>query len=76
VVFRQAIAAALAEGVLADDLTLRLTLTDASKFKRDRTLALDDISFAGGRMRFLGVTVEEGGVTASELVRRGDAAQA
>ena len=40
---------------------------DVSHLRRDRSLAVDDLSFAGGVMKFLGVIVREGGVTASKL---------
>jgi hypothetical protein len=48
-------------------MVLRLTLTDVSKLKRDTSLAVADISFSSGAMRFLGVRVEEGGVAESVL---------
>ena len=67
--FRQQIEAALATGLSPDELTLRLTLSDVSYLKRDQSLAVSDISFTGGVMRFLGVQVESGSVAASELVR-------
>lgn len=66
-IFRAAIDKAVEEGTGLDDMRLRLTLSDASELKRDRTLAIEDISFAGGVMRFLGVKVTHGGVTASTL---------
>ena len=66
-VFRTAIEKAAGEGYGADDMLLRLTLGDTSELKRDRTLALEDISFTGGVMRFLGVKVAQGGITASRL---------
>lgn len=69
VVFREAIAKAEAEGVDKDALILRLTLRDGVDLKRDRTLALSDISFSDGEMRFLGVKVAQGGVTTSVLDR-------
>ena len=59
----------LAEGVPLDALTLKLTLGDANKLKRDPGLALTDISFADGVMKFLGVKVEQGGITVSSLSR-------
>jgi hypothetical protein len=68
--FRADIEQALSDGLDLGDLTLRLTLNDVSLLKRDRSLAVADISFAGGAMRFLGVKIEEGGVAQSELVRR------
>jgi hypothetical protein len=66
--FSREIVAAVASGVSEDELTLRLTLMDASKIKRDRTIALSDVSFSPEGMRFLGVRVIEGGVRSSELV--------
>lgn len=67
--FRAEIEKALGEGLACEDLTLKLTHGDASLLKRDRNVPIADISFAGGAMRFLGVTIEEGGVAQSELVR-------
>ncbi|HEX6859002.1 MAG TPA: hypothetical protein VF138_02210 [Caulobacteraceae bacterium] len=55
------------------DMLLRLTHGDASELKRDRTLAVEDISFADGVMRFLGVKAELGGVTSSRLDTGADA---
>ena len=65
--FRAAIEKAKAEGHGVDDMLLRLTLGDASELKRDRSLAIEDISFTGGVMRFLGVKVAPGGITTSRL---------
>ena len=65
--FRKEIEKAEASGVLREDMTLELTLSDASHLRRDRSLAVTDISFAGGAMRFLGVRIREGGVAASVL---------
>jgi hypothetical protein len=67
--FRAEIERAVAEGVVREDMTLRLTLSDSSKLKRDPNVAVSDISFTGGVTRFLGVSIEEGGVAESELVR-------
>jgi len=64
---RSQIEKAMAEGATPDDMTLRLTLGDVSHLKRDTSLAVTDISFAGGVMRFLGVKIEQGGVPASVL---------
>jgi hypothetical protein len=69
VVFREAIEQAEADGVKKAKMTLRLTLRDDSDLKRDRTLAVTDISFKEGEMRFLGVKVEPGGVVVSVLDR-------
>jgi len=67
--FRKAIEQAELEGVAREQMTLRLTLRDDSRLKRDRTLALEDISFSDGEMRFLGVKVVAGGITSSSLDR-------
>lgn len=72
-ILREAIEKAVAEGADRKDMMLRLTLSDASDLKRDRTLAVSDISFTEGVMRFLGVEVTPGGVTASILERGGEA---
>lgn len=69
IVFREAIEQAVSEGVKPDAMTLQLTRADASLLKRDNTLAVADISFADGVMRFLGVAVQEGGVVTSTLVK-------
>jgi hypothetical protein len=60
-----------AEGVSRDSMTLRLTYGDVYQLKRDPDLALADISFADGVMRFLGVKVEQGGVAESCLQHPG-----
>jgi hypothetical protein len=65
---RQQIEKAEADGLDRAEMMLRLTHADASSLKRDPEVALADISFADGVMRFLGVRVVEGGVTQSELV--------
>ena len=65
---REKIESAEADGLDRPQMMLRLTHGDVSLLKRDPALALADISFADGVMRFLGVKVEEGGVTVSELV--------
>ena len=52
-------------------MLLRLTFGDVSQLKRDASLALEDVSFAGGVMRFLGVQIEQGGVVESVLERGG-----
>jgi hypothetical protein len=69
--FRAEIEKAEAEGVARADMTLRLTLNDVNQLRRDRTLPVADISFAGGEMRYLGVKVEQGGVPESVLTRAG-----
>jgi hypothetical protein len=65
---RKQIEAAEAGGLARSDMMLRLTLSDVSHLKRDRTLGVSDISFEDGVMRFLGVKTEQGGVTQSELI--------
>lgn len=74
--FRDAIEKAELDGAARKDMVLRLTLRDASEIKRDRNLALQDISFAGGEMRFLGVKVAAGGVVTSRLDRSDEGAEA
>jgi hypothetical protein len=69
--FRSQIEAALADGASADDLTLKLTLRDASRLTRDPNTPVADVSFSGGTMRFLGVKIEQGGVAESVLERDG-----
>ncbi len=65
---REQIEKAEATGLGRPQMMLRLTHADASLLKRDPELAVSDISFSDGVMRFLGVKVEAGGVTVSELV--------
>jgi hypothetical protein len=66
---RDQIEAARAEGALPEQMVLRLTHSDVDHLKRDRSLAVSDISFADGQMHFLGVRVETGGVGESVLER-------
>lgn len=65
--FRAEIEAALAKGAFPEDMKLRLTLGDASKLARDPSIPLEDIAYAAGDMRFMGVQVVRGGVDASVL---------
>jgi hypothetical protein len=65
--FRGEIEKAVAAGLAREDMMLRLTHTDVSKLKRDANLAVTDISFDGGEMRFLGVRVKTGGTPESIL---------
>jgi hypothetical protein len=67
--FRTEIEKAASEGVAREDMTLRLTLNDVNQLRRDGTLPVADISYAGGVMRYLGVKVEQGGVPESVLAR-------
>ena len=70
--FRKAIEQAEQEGATREELVLRLTLSDSANLKRDRSVPLEDISFGGGNMRFMGVRVATGGVTVSILEAAGD----
>ena len=71
--FRRAIDKAAEDGVARDQMVLHLTLRDEAHLKMNRTLPIEDISFAGGEMRFLGVKVVKGGVTVSKLELPGEA---
>lgn len=66
-IFRAQIEKAEAEGAARKDMILHVTFSDASHLKRDRAIAVSDISFKGGVMRFFGVRVEQGGVIRSVL---------
>ena len=68
-VFRKEIEKAEAEGIARDQMVLQFTLNDVNHLKRDGSLAITDISFADGVMRYLGVRIEEGAVTKSVLQR-------
>ncbi len=70
--FRNEIEKADADGIGREDMTLRLTLGDVTHLKRDTSLALSDISFKGGVMRYLDVKIVQGGVPVSLLDRSGD----
>lgn len=67
--FRNEIEQAEAQGVSREDMSLELTLSDVSLLKRDPNLAVSDIGFKDGTMRFLGVRIQEGGVQESRLVK-------
>jgi hypothetical protein len=66
--FRAAIEQARLDGIEPSALLLRLTLGDVSRLKRDRAIPADEISFADGEMRYLGVKVVSGDIAASALV--------
>lgn len=66
---RMAIEQADADGVARDVMTLRMTLRDASELKRDPKVPMADISYGPDGMRYLGVAVDQGGVTQSALDR-------
>lgn len=65
--FRGPIEAAIAAGAPVGEMRLRLTLRDASLLARDRSIPVADIRFEDGVMHFLGVKVEQGGVSVSVL---------
>lgn len=65
--FREAITKAVANGFSRADMTLRLTLSDDSRLRRDRSVPVDDIRFCDGVMRYLDVPVVAGGVEVSAL---------
>lgn len=65
--FRKAIEAAEQSGTSRDDMTLHLTLRDASNIRRDNRIPVSDLSFANGEMRLLKVKVVTGGVDVSKL---------
>jgi len=71
---RDAIARADDQGFARDDMVLHLTLSDAAVLKRHPSVAADEISFANGCMRFLGVEVIPGPSPSSTLTPREGAA--
>ncbi len=79
---RMAIEQADADGVSREAMTLRMTLRDASELKRDPKVPMADISYGPSGMHYLGVAVDQGGVTQTTLDRgdtsyvRGAAAEA
>lgn len=68
-IMRGWIAAAGRESVPVEEMLLRLTVRDASTLKRHPNVAMEEVSFKDGEMRFLGVRVLEGGVVTSVLER-------
>jgi hypothetical protein len=58
-----------ADGVARAAMTLRMTLRDVSELKRDPKVPMADISYGPDGMRYLGVAVDQGGVTQSTLDR-------
>ena len=66
---RYLIEAADADGVKRAAMTLRMTLRDVSELKRDPKVAMADISYGPDGMKYLGVAVDQGGVTQSTLDR-------
>jgi hypothetical protein len=65
--FKTEIEQAASQGVTLEDMTLHLTLRDMEQLKRDRTLPIADISFAGGTMKYLGVKILKGDGSLSVL---------
>ena len=55
------------EGIPRQDMLLRLTFRDASLIKRSPSVGVDEVSFADGYMRFLGVKIVVGPVALSSL---------
>jgi hypothetical protein len=66
---RLAIEAADADGVDRAAMTLRMTLRDAAELKRDPKVPMADIRYGPDGMTYLGVAVDQGGVTQSTLDR-------
>jgi len=67
---REAIARADDQGLSRDDLILRLTLSDVSVLKRHPSVSADEVSFAGGAMRFLGIEIASQSAPESTLAVR------
>lgn len=65
--FRREITEAETAGRDLSQLTLNLTLGDVARLRRDPSVALTDIAFTDGGMRFMGVPVVAGGVDQSRL---------
>lgn len=57
------------DGVKRSAMTLRMTLRDASELKRDPKVPMADIAYGPDGMTYLGVAVDQGGVTQSTLDR-------
>lgn len=55
------------DGVMRQDMLLRLTLRDVSLIKRSPSVKTDEVSFVGGDMRFLGVKIVQGPYAISAL---------
>jgi hypothetical protein len=65
---RSAIDKAETEGIARGDMLLRLTFRDEAMLKRSSTVGVDEVSFADGEMRFVGVrVVVSAGATMSSL---------
>lgn len=66
--FQREIEAAESDGVARSEMVVRLTLSDESRLRRDPAVAVSDIRFSGGVMRFLDVRVQPGGTSESRLL--------
>jgi hypothetical protein len=65
---RSAIDKAETEGIARGDMLLHLTFRDEAMLKRSRSVGVDEVSFADGEMRFVGVrVVVSAGAIASSL---------
>jgi hypothetical protein len=65
---RSAIDKAETEGIDRGDMLLHLTFRDEAMLKRSRSVGVDEVSFADGEMRFVGVrVVVAAGATMSTL---------
>lgn len=67
---RDWIASAEREGVAREDLQLRLSHRDLAGLKRSPGVSMEEITFDGGVMRFLGVEVVAAATAASSIERR------
>jgi hypothetical protein len=54
---RMAIDRAETSGIARGDMLLHLTFRDEALIKRSRAVGVDEVSFADGQMRFVGVKV-------------------
>ncbi len=62
---RVSIDRAEAEGIARADMVLRLNFRDASLIKRSPSVSVDEVSFEGGDMRFVGVRIVVGQVASA-----------
>jgi hypothetical protein len=64
---RTAIDRAETSGIDRGDMLLHLTFRDEAMIKRSRSVGVDEVSFADGQMRFMGVKVVVASGGASSL---------